>query len=93
MSEAYDFSASGEGSYDVEARNVFQIVQDDNKLDTIYASTEAHTAEVVGSLAARATPAGHMGKRATYRSCSSSQQSQLAQAAPAAQTYAANALS
>ncbi|TFK72462.1 deuterolysin M35 metalloprotease [Pluteus cervinus] len=93
LSEAYDFSASGEGSYDVEARNVFQIVQDDNKLDTIYASAEAHTAEVVGSLTPRAAPTGHMGKRATFRSCSSTQQSQLNAAATSAQTYAANALS
>ncbi|TFK72461.1 zincin [Pluteus cervinus] len=93
LSEAYNFSTSGEGSYDVEARNVFQIVQDGDKLDTIYASNEAHTAEVVGSLTSRAIPAGHLGKRATFRSCSSTQQTQLNQAAPNAQTYAAGALS
>ncbi|TFK72457.1 zincin [Pluteus cervinus] len=90
LSKAYDFSSSGEGTYDVEARNTFYIVQDDDKLDTIFAATEAHTTEVVGSLAARAVPTGHLSRRATYRSCSESQRSQLVEAAAAAQTYVAN---
>ncbi|TFK72459.1 zincin [Pluteus cervinus] len=89
LSEAYDFSASGEGSYDVEARNVFHIIQDDSKLDTIYANNEAHTAKVVGTLTSRATLTGYLGKRATFNACTATQQSQLNQAASAAQTYAA----
>ncbi|KAF8652383.1 hypothetical protein AX16_004411 [Volvariella volvacea WC 439] len=90
LSQAYNFTSSGEGAYDFEARNLFHIVDADNKLVPVYASSEAHSAKLTGKLAvARPTIA----KRATYNGCSSTQQSNLVSAASAAQSYAASALS
>ena len=90
VSEAYNFTLSGEGSYTFEARNLFYIVGADEKAVPIYAdAVEAHTAQVSGKLAvARRSVA----RRATFEGCSSSEQSSLVSAASAAQTYAANAL-
>ncbi|KAF9467834.1 hypothetical protein BDZ94DRAFT_1376555 [Collybia nuda] len=90
LSDAYNFSSSGEGSYAVEARNLFHIVDSASKIVPVYADAEAHTAKVSGKLA---SPRPSVDKRATYVGCSSSQQSLLVSAASGAQSYAANALS
>ncbi|KAL4246974.1 secreted metalloproteinase M35 [Abortiporus biennis] len=91
LSAAYNFTSSGAGAYTVEANNLFHYVDPaTNKAVPIYANAEVHSAKVAGQLAvARNT----LTKRATFTGCSSSQQSGLNAAAPAAQTYAANALS
>lgn len=90
MSDAYNFSSSGEGSYSVEARNLFHIVDAASQVVPIYAEAEAHTAKVSGKLSARRPS---VDKRASYVGCSSSQQSLLVSAASGAQSYAASALS
>ncbi|RDB29715.1 Peptidyl-Lys metalloendopeptidase [Hypsizygus marmoreus] len=90
LSEAYNFTHTGEGAYNFEASNLFFIVDSANKAVPIYADNEAHSAKLSGKLAiARRS----VDKRATYNGCSSSQQSLLASAASAAQSYASNALS
>jgi len=90
LSEAYNFSKSGEGAYAVEANNLFYIVDPSNKAVPLYANAEAHVAKLTGKLAVvRSTQI----KRATFNGCSSTQQSQLNTAASSAQSYAAGALS
>jgi len=90
LSEAYNFSKSGEGAYSFEANNLFYIVDSSNKAVPLYANAEAHTAKLVGKLAV-VRPAEL--KRATFVGCSSTQQSQLNTAASSAQSYAAGASS
>ncbi|KAG5654427.1 hypothetical protein H0H81_002616 [Sphagnurus paluster] len=90
LSEAYNFSKSGEGAYSVEANNLFYIVDSNNNAVPIYAKGEAHQAKLTGKLAV-VRPAEL--KRATYNGCSASQQSLLTTAASSAQSYAASALS
>ncbi|EPQ60339.1 peptidyl-Lys metalloendopeptidase [Gloeophyllum trabeum ATCC 11539] len=98
ISSAYNFTTPGEGRYSFEARNVFYHVDDDGVVgDVLYANHEdVHTLSLSGKLVkARVspTPASRFGKRESYNGCSSSQKSALVSAAPAAQTYVANALS
>ncbi|KAF5379072.1 hypothetical protein D9615_005979 [Tricholomella constricta] len=90
LSEAYNFSKSGEGSYSVEANNLFYIVDSSNNAVPIYANADAHRAKLTGKLAV--TRRAEV-KRATFNGCSSTQQSQLNTAASSAQSYAAGALS
>lgn len=90
LSEAYNFSDSGEGDYAFEANNLFYIIDSSNKAVPLYANAEAHTAKLVGKLAVvRSTQV----KRATFNGCSSTQQSQLNTAASSAQSYASSAAS
>ena len=91
VSEAYNFSSTGEGAYTFEARNLFYIVNADNEAVPLYAHpAEARTTKLSGKLAvARPT----LGRRASYVSCSADQQTQLVSAASQAQSYAASALS
>ncbi|KAI0639830.1 peptidyl-Lys metalloendopeptidase [Trametes polyzona] len=93
LSAAYNFTLPGEGKYTVEPSNLFHFVDPEtNEVREIRAETETHVAALKGKLAVtRPTPT--ITKRATYNGCSSSQQSSLASAAPAAQSYAANARS
>ncbi|KAF7311786.1 Peptidyl-Lys metalloendopeptidase [Mycena indigotica] len=92
LSKAYNFTASGESTYDIVAANAFQYVDASGKLATIHANAAeaAHTTSLKGTLAVARRG---LDKRIAYRSCSSSQQSQLVSAASAAQTYANNAVS
>ncbi|TFK34427.1 deuterolysin M35 metalloprotease [Crucibulum laeve] len=90
LAEAYNFTNSGAGAYSVEARNLFYIVDSSSKVVPIYADAEAHTAKVSGTLSVTRPI---ISKRATFKGCTSSQQTSLNSAASAAQTYAANALS
>ncbi|KAF9449833.1 peptidyl-Lys metalloendopeptidase [Macrolepiota fuliginosa MF-IS2] len=97
LSTVYNFTAAGEGSYSFEARNLFYFVDDSAKVGTIYAKADAHTAHVSGKLSKARESKAHttstLQKRASYVSCSSSEQTSLVAAASAAQTYAANAYS
>lgn len=93
MSEAYNFTSTGEGAYAFEARNLFHVVDASNKIVPVYANAEAHTARVSGKLAvARPEPNSELGKRATFRSCTATQQTLLNTAAANAQSYAASSL-
>lgn len=90
MSTTYNFTATGEGAYNFEARNLFHIVDSDKTITPLYADVETHAAKISGKLAI-AKPA--IQKRATFVGCSATRQTQLNAAASQAQTYAANALS
>ncbi|KAJ6514644.1 peptidyl-Lys metalloendopeptidase [Mycena vulgaris] len=94
LSKAYNFTASGESSYDIIAANKLQYIDPaTNALVTIFADAAdaAHTASISGELAIARRSA--LGKRIAYQSCSTSEKSALVSAAAAAQTYANNAKS
>ncbi|KAK7037539.1 hypothetical protein VNI00_011031 [Paramarasmius palmivorus] len=97
LSSAYNFTLPGEGLYDIHADNLFQIVDPaTNELTDLRATQETSLqANVKGKLAIarREVPSNGLAKRATYRSCSSTQQSQLSAAATAAANYASSASS
>ncbi|KAF9523095.1 peptidyl-Lys metalloendopeptidase [Crepidotus variabilis] len=92
LSEAYNFTTSGAGTYDIHPNNLFYLVGDDSSIETVHADTaSSHSSKVSGKLAVSRSSA--VEKRATYKGCSSSQQSSLVSAASAAQSYAASAYS
>ncbi|KAK7037540.1 hypothetical protein VNI00_011032 [Paramarasmius palmivorus] len=97
LSAAYNFTLPGEGFYDIHADNLFQIIDPaTNELSDLRATQEtSFQANIKGKLAVarREVPSTGLAKRATYRSCSSTQQSQLAAAATAAANYANSASS
>ncbi|KIY71307.1 zincin [Cylindrobasidium torrendii FP15055 ss-10] len=92
LGEAYNFTLSGESSYNIKASNVFQIVDDAGAVSTIEADTAdaTHAAALTGALSF-ARPS--LSKRIKYSGCSSTQQTQVKTAASSANTYAANAVS
>lgn len=91
VSEAYNFTSPGEGTYSFEAlENVFYNVGDNGEMMPIYADTQAHSVSLSGQLAIAPS---RVSKRAMFNECSSSQQSALNSAAAAAKTYATSALS
>jgi len=86
----YNFTVSGEASYNIYAKNTFYIVNADSTISTLHADVDSHSAKLSGKLAvARST----LVKRATYNGCTSSQRSSIVSAASAAQNLAARALS
>lgn len=95
MSEAYNFTNSGSGSYSIEANNLFYLVQDDNRVTPLYATSEALTASLSGNLVvARNTHVqSDSSKKAKFVGCTAARQIILNDAATAAQSYAASALS
>lgn len=90
VSEAYNFTSPGEGTYSFEAQNVFYNVGDNGEITPIHADTQAHSVSLSGQLAIASS---RVSKRATFDGCSSSEQSMINSAAAAAKTYATNALS
>ncbi|ESK94063.1 deuterolysin m35 metalloprotease [Moniliophthora roreri MCA 2997] len=95
LSAAYNFTHPGEGLYDIHANNLFQVVDPaTNQLTDIYATHEsAFKADVKGKLDIAHQEESGLAKSATYRSCSATQQSQIADAASSALTYAKEAKS
>lgn len=93
MSKAYNFTQSGTGKYNIEANNLFHYVDDSSNAVPIYADAAAHETSLAGPLAvSRRSASPSLQKRYTYNGCSTTEQTGLKAAAPAAQTYAANAL-
>ncbi|KDR79947.1 hypothetical protein GALMADRAFT_92107 [Galerina marginata CBS 339.88] len=88
LAQAYNFTSPGAGSYDIEANNLFYVVNADNTVSPLYANSAAHSASISGKLAVTHPT---LAKRANYNGCSSSRQSQLVSAAAAAENYAASA--
>jgi len=89
LSPAYDFRRTGPGNYSIETSSLFTLVTP-NGLETVHAQTVAHEASLQGELY---KPEAELAKRASFTSCSSSQQSSINAAAPVAQSYVSNALS
>ena len=97
MSQGYNFTSPGAGTYDFEADSSFYIVKDNNEIGVVHANAAeaAYTAEVVGNLAVarRDESSSGLSKRATFISCSASRQTLINAAAASAQAYAADAYS
>lgn len=94
MSEGYNFTAPGPGTFDFEGDTTFYVVRDNNEIGVVHANQKAaYTAAVVGNLAVarRDESVSGISKRATFVSCSSSRQSQLNTAIASAETYASEA--
>ncbi|KDQ16121.1 hypothetical protein BOTBODRAFT_157394 [Botryobasidium botryosum FD-172 SS1] len=90
----FNFSAAGAGAYHFSPSSTFTAVSATGELTTVQADTvAAPTLHVSGKLAPSASlsPASSLGRRATFRSCSASQQSLINTAVSSAQTYADNA--
>ncbi|KAF5314617.1 hypothetical protein D9611_007165 [Ephemerocybe angulata] len=93
LSEAYNLTATGAGTYDVEPRNVFYLVNEKNEISSIHARvSKVHKARVSGRLS-KVRPTPTLAKRATYVSCTAARQTILVEAAAAAQAYATEAKS
>ncbi|TFK41948.1 deuterolysin M35 metalloprotease [Crucibulum laeve] len=95
LADAYNFTGSGEGAYDFEADNLFYVVKDNGKVETLYANeAQSHTARVTGNLAvARSLPNSGLTKRASFVGCTAARQTLLNTAAASAQSYASSSLS
>ncbi|KIM47618.1 hypothetical protein M413DRAFT_204872 [Hebeloma cylindrosporum] len=95
LSEGYNFTSPGAGTYDFEADRTFYIVKDNNEIGVVHADAAeaAYTAEVVGNLAVarRDESSSGLSKRATFVSCTAARQTLINAAAASAETYAANA--
>jgi peptidyl-Lys metalloendopeptidase len=94
LSTAYNFTASGSGSYTIEPSNLFHYVDAASSTAVpIYADVaSAHVAALSGKLAV-ARPSPTLTKRESFVGCSSSEKSEVSSAATAAQSYAAAAYS
>ncbi|KAF5336933.1 hypothetical protein D9611_002881 [Ephemerocybe angulata] len=91
LSEAYNLAKTGAGTYEVEARNQFYLVDEKKGISTFHARvSKAHKTRVSGRLA-KVKPTQILAKRASYISCSAAQQTILVDAASDAQAYAAEA--
>ncbi|KAG8771395.1 hypothetical protein FRC12_003640 [Ceratobasidium sp. 428] len=98
LAGVYDFTHSGAGRYQFSAGNVFQYVDASGKLATVTADTDTQTHELGlgGKLVSLKGRPNHdkssLARRAIgFKSCSSTQQSQITTAANSANTYVANA--
>src|ERR1700733_6435393 len=92
VSEAYNFTSSGEGTYSVRARNLFHYVDPlSNAVIPIQANSETHAITLSGKLA-RPRSIPPLRKRSGFNNCNVDQQADLMLAAPAAQNYADDAL-
>ena len=85
VSAAYNFTRSGAGDYSIEPSDLFTYVGADGTPRNLYATVE----DVAGvKLSGNLAVSRAHDKRASYASCSLSQQAQLMTAADNAQTYA-----
>jgi peptidyl-Lys metalloendopeptidase len=93
VKHSYNFTSTGEGAYNFAVRDTpFYIIAPTKEVATLHAKQETSSAKLTGNLVLpRAVEP--LQKRATFRGCSSSQQSNLNTAASNAQSYAASALS
>ena len=83
MSEAYNFTLSGIGEYEIEASTSFYILKDDEELELIRAlvanyPSGTHSTKVDGALAVARSHS--VSRRAQLSGCSASQQETLATA-------------
>lgn len=92
VSAGYNFTTAGD--YEVEATNLFHYQDKAGNPVTIYASiSSAHTAKLNGKLVSRknAKRDAKLTRRASFKSCSSSRQSQITTALTSTLTYAKGA--
>ncbi|KAF7311762.1 Peptidyl-Lys metalloendopeptidase [Mycena indigotica] len=91
LSKGYDFTKSGAGAYNIVPRTAFEFVDAAGKLTPILATAKGTSVTLKGKLALRRVPrtspgtTPHLGRRATFRGCSATQQKQVTAAAAEAQ--------
>ncbi|KAL1696007.1 hypothetical protein GGG16DRAFT_44080 [Schizophyllum commune] len=88
LSQAYNFTTSGEDTYTFDAAKSFFHLADDGTFKTVEANTSVHSAKLAGKLAVSRP---RVTRRAEFEGCSDDQQSQINDAVGAATDYAANA--
>ncbi|CAE6402562.1 unnamed protein product [Rhizoctonia solani] len=90
----YNFTRCGEGSYNFNASNTFNYVDESGKLKTIKASMNSHQLTIAGRLAVSShhTSASTVRRRSlSFTGCSASQKNQLMEAATASNAMVAGA--
>ncbi|KAF4622161.1 hypothetical protein D9613_009110 [Agrocybe pediades] len=89
LGQAYNFTTSGEGKYDIGAQKTFYVVNSDSTVSPIEAQVSAHSAKVSGHLSVAPTPHSIV-KRANFVGCSADQQNEINAAIPGATAYVAD---
>ena len=93
MSETYDFTFSGAGSYTFEAHNLFHYVESAaSSAVPIYAQTSAHEASISGSLATHVESLAELANGSTFFGCSIDQTNSLFAAIEFANNQLTNAV-
>lgn len=97
LAGVYNLTSTGAGAYTVDAANLFRVVEADSSLTDVYADIIPAQVNVKGKLASHKAavvpPAQLLSKRATYSSCSSTRQTQIASAITSAASYATDSYS
>ncbi|KAM5543347.1 hypothetical protein V8D89_003221 [Ganoderma adspersum] len=91
LSTAYDFTDTGYNTYTIEPSNVFHIVDANNDVSEILATTDSYVTKLTSGALAVAAPA--LEERATFNGCSAAERSALNTTAPLAAAYARRAFS
>ncbi|TFK19572.1 zincin [Coprinopsis marcescibilis] len=87
LAEAYSFARSGEGIYNIGARNAFYVLQGDGSIQVLHANVDRrHAAKLSGTL--EKVHSSRIKSRATFPNCSASQQTAVKLAITAATNYA-----
>lgn len=82
LADAYDFSTSGPGAYEIRAWPVFSVVVEDDCIETVIADGSPYTTQVAGNLMPRVAPPET--PLAAFTNCSARRQTALTAAAAAA---------
>jgi peptidyl-Lys metalloendopeptidase len=95
VSEAYNFTSSGEGRYSIEPGTLFHYITKEKTIVPIYATLDSALAtSLTGTLAVDHFVApSAANKRATFTGCSTASQTTLIAAIKQANTYASSAYS
>ncbi|KAJ3516853.1 hypothetical protein NMY22_g14110 [Coprinellus aureogranulatus] len=90
LSEAYNLTITGDGTYEVEPTNLFHVVDGSGEISSVRAKVSKIYRSLVSGRLAKARRVTTPQRRALYMGCSAAQQSALVSAAAAAQSYASN---
>ncbi|KAJ3548999.1 hypothetical protein NMY22_g1045 [Coprinellus aureogranulatus] len=90
LSEAYNLTITGDGTYEVEPTNLFHVVDGSGEISSVRAKASKIYRSLVSGRLAKARKVTTPQRRALYMGCSAAQQSALVSAAAAAQSYASN---
>ncbi|EKM83973.1 hypothetical protein AGABI1DRAFT_110574 [Agaricus bisporus var. burnettii JB137-S8] len=92
LTDVYNFSTSGSGSYKLKARDIFYVVDKNDAVVTLHATENFHhEIHISGKLESNRPGWPDASRLSTFVNCTSLQQSSVRSAAAAAKTYAANA--
>lgn len=92
VTDVYNFSTSGSGSYKLKARDIFYVVDKNDAVVTLRATENFHhEIHISGKLESNRPGWPDASRLSTFVNCTSLQQSSVRSATAAAKTYAANA--